>query len=154
MKDEYKELKDDVLDEGKAIEETLKRLNEVKHNFSAQKKNDYISEPAMGTYLMNFYNGIENIMKRISRLYYLSMPKGNNWHKELLVLSLNPPTGKIPLFDQKIVERIIPYRNFRHRFVSGYGFQLKAEKMMGLVNNAESLWKDINEAISGFWEKL
>jgi hypothetical protein len=66
MKKEYKELIEDVLDEEKAIEETLERLSNVKNKFNPQKE-DYSTEPAMGTYLMNFYNGIENILKRISQ---------------------------------------------------------------------------------------
>jgi len=153
MKDQYKELKEDVLDEERAIEETLKRLSVVRNQFSAQKK-DYAAEPAMGTYLMNFYNGVENIIKRISKEYYLTMPKGENWHKELLLLSVNPPQGKIPLFSQSIVEKLNTYRNFRHRFVSGYGFQLKAEKMLELTDNITPLWSEIKTAISDFWKKV
>ncbi len=102
---------------------------------------------------MNFYNGIENILKRISKEYYLTMPKGESWHKELLVLSFNPPKGKIPILNQGIVERLHPYRNFRHRFISGYGFQLRGEKMLDLVDNIEPLWIDIKKAISDFWDK-
>lgn len=153
MKDQYKELREDILDEEKAIEDTLMRLFEVKSKFDPQVK-DYSIEPAMGTYLMNFYNGIENILKRISKEYYQIMPKGESWHKELLVLSANPPQGKIALFNQQIIERLYPYRNFRHRFVSGYGFQLKAEKMLELVDNIQVLWNDIRKAISEFWDKL
>lgn len=153
MKDQHKELKEDVLDEEKAIEETIERLCEVKRDFGSQKK-DFLVEPAMGTYLMNFYNGIENILKRISKDYYLAMPKGDSWHKELLILSHNPPEGKIPIFSQEIVEKLAPYRNFRHRFISGYGFQLKGEKMLDLISNIESLWTDIKKAISDFWDKL
>ena len=153
MKAQYEELKEDVLDEEKAIEETLERLYEVRHNFDYQKK-DYLTEPAMGTYLMNFYNGIENILKRISKKYYLTMPKGESWHKELLILSFNPPEGKIPVFNQDMSSRLHPYRNFRHRFISGYGFQLKGEKMLDLIDNIESLWIDIKRAISEFWDKL
>src|SRR3990172_13001416 len=126
MKDQYKELKEDVLDE----------------------------ETAMGTYLMNFYNGVENMIKRISKEYYLTMPKGENWHKELLLLSVNPPQGKIPLFSQSIVEKLNTYRNFRHRFVSGYGFQLKAEKMLELADNITPLWSEVKTAISDFWKKV
>jgi len=139
MKDEYKELREDIVDEEKSIEETLERLS---------------SEPAMGTYLMNFYNGIENILKRITKEYYLAMPKGESWHKELLVLSSNPPLGKIAVFNQNIAERLHPFRNFRHRFVSGYGFQLKGEKMLELIDNIKPLWIDIKKAISDFWNEL
>lgn len=153
MKDEYRDLKKDVLDEERAIEETLDRLSNVWSNFDPQIK-DYSTEPAMGAYLMNFYNGVENILKRISKEYYLAMPKGESWHKELLVLSFNPPEGKVAIFTQGIVERLHSYRNFRHRFVSGYGFQLKGEKMLELIDNIEPLWSDIKKAISDFLDKL
>lgn len=153
MKEGYKELREDILDEERAIEEILERLCEVRTKFDPQMK-DYLIEPAMGTYLMNFYNGIENILKRITKKYYLTMPKGESWHKELLVLSFNPPEGKIPLFSQDIVSRLHPYRNFRHRFVSGYGFQLKGEKMLELIDNVEPLWGDIKKALADFWDRL
>lgn len=153
MKDEYRDLKKDVLDEERAIEETLDRLSNVWSNFDPQIK-DYSTEPAMDAYLMNFYNGVENILKRISKEYYLAMPKGESWHKELLVLSFNPPEGKVAIFTQGIVERLHSYRNFRHRFVSGYGFQLKGEKMLELIDNIEPLWSDIKKAISDFLDKL
>ncbi len=153
MKEEYKELREDVLDEEKAIEETIEILTNVRSKFNSQAK-DYLTEPAMGTYLMNFYNGIENILKRIIKKYYISMPKGASWHKELLTLSSNPPSGKNAVFNQNIVEKLHPYRNFRHRFVSGYGFQLKGEKMLELIDNIEPLWSDIKKAISNFWDNL
>lgn len=153
MKGQYKELREDVLDEEKAIDETIERLRGIRDNFDPQKQ-DNLTEPAMGTYLMNFYNGIENILKRISKEYYSIMPKGDSWHKELLVLSYNAPEGKIPIFDQGIVEKIIPYKNFRHRFVSGYGSQLKGEKMLELIDNVESLWNDIKRAVSEFLDRL
>ncbi len=134
MKDRYRELKEDVLDEEKALDETVERLGDIRHKFDPWKQ-DQLIEPAMGTYLMNFYNGIENILKRISKEYYLAVPKGGNWHKELLTLSYHAPEGKMAIFAQEIVERIVPYKNFRHRFVSGYGFQLKGEKMLDLIDD-------------------
>jgi hypothetical protein len=153
MKKEYKELYEDVQDEIRAIEDTLERLHEVRNSFSPQVK-DYSLEPAMGTYLMNFYNGVENILKRISKEYYQAIPKGESWHKELLVLSYSPPGGKAAILSQSIVEKLHQYRNFRHRFVSGYGFQLKGEKMLELIDNIGPLWDDIKKAVAGFWDSL
>lgn len=153
MREKYKELRDDVLDEERAIEETLVRLYEVRSKFDPKIK-DLSIEPAMGTYLMNFYNGIENILKRVSKEYYLTTPKGRSWHKELLALSFNPPEGKAPIFNREVIERLHSYRNFRHRFVSGYGFHLKGEKMLELIDNVGSLWNDVKKAISDFWDKL
>lgn len=153
MKSTYRELKEDVLDEERAIEETLERLLKTRSKFDPQME-DYSIEPAMGTYLMNFYNGVENILKRISKEYYLTMPKGESWHRELLVLSSNSPKGKVPILTHDIVSRLHPYRSFRHRFVSGYGFQLKGEKMLELIDNLKPLWDDTRKALSDFWDKL
>ncbi len=37
---------------------------------------DNPQKAAIGTFLMNFYVGIENIIKRISKEYYQNLPKG------------------------------------------------------------------------------
>lgn len=118
MKEEFENLREDILGEEREIEVTVERLYKVRNQFDPQI-NDYVTEPAMGTYLMNFYSGIENILKRISKEYYSTMPKGESWHKELLTSSFKPPEGKIPVFNQDIVNRLQSYRNFRHRFISG-----------------------------------
>jgi hypothetical protein len=47
MKEEYKELREDVLDEERAIEKTIERLYKVRGQFDPQSK-DYCTEPAMG----------------------------------------------------------------------------------------------------------
>ena len=103
---------------------------------------------------MNFYNGVENIIKRISKVYYNTIPKGDSWHKELLILSYAPPDGKLPVFNRSIVEKLHQYKNFRHRFISGYGFQLKGEKMLHLVDNVDDLWNDIQIALEEFCKRI
>jgi len=153
MKREYERLKTDVLDEIEAIQEVLKDLSSLKNNLDLDKI-DNTQKAAIGTFLMNFYVGVENIVKRISKEYYQTMPKGNSWHKELLNLSYAPPQGKDPIFSQNIVNRLNPYRGFRHLFVSGYGFKLRLELMTSLINNIEFLWTDIKKAIEEFWDKL
>jgi len=69
-------------------------------------------------------------------------------------LSYSPPEGKKAIFSESIVEKLHQYRNFRHRFVSGYGFQLKGEKMLVLIDNISPLWDDIRKAITDFWDTL
>lgn len=96
MEKKYKQLKADVLDEIEAIEQVLKDLSFLKNTLDSDKI-DNVQKAAIGTFLMNFYVGIENIIKRISKEYYQTMPKGNSWHKELLDLSYAPPSGNKPL---------------------------------------------------------
>ncbi|MBU0878922.1 MAG: hypothetical protein KKD55_04855 [Candidatus Omnitrophica bacterium] len=153
MKERYEQLKADVLDEMEAVEEVLKDLSFLKNNLNSDKI-DNVQKAALGTFLMNFYVGVENIVKRIGKEYYQVMPKGSSWHKELLDLSCTPLRGKTPLFNQDIVDRLNPYRGFRHIFVSGYGFKLRLELMNSLISNVEFLWADIKKAIEEFWSKL
>lgn len=153
MQKKYEQLKADVLDEIEGIEQVLQDLSSLKGNLDSNKI-DNVQKAAMGTFLMNFYVGVENIVKRISKEYYQTMPKGDSWHKELLDLSCAPSLGKKPVFDRNIVDRLNPYRGFRHLFVSGYGFTLRMELMNSLINNIESLWADIKKAIEKFWDEL
>lgn len=153
MEGKYEQLKEDVLDEMEAIEQVLKDLSSLKNNLSSNKI-DNTQKAAMGTFLMNFYVGVENIIKRISKEYYQYTPKGDSWHKELLDLSHNPPQGKNPVFDKNIVDRLNPYRGFRHLFVSGYGFKLRIDLMTSLINNIEPIWIDIKSDVEKFWNNL
>lgn len=150
---EKKKLKEDIMGEQESIEDILHRLQHIQAEFNSQKK-DYVTEPAMGTYLMNFYNGVENIIKRASKVYYHTMPRGNNWHKDLLLLAANPPNNKEAIITEGIAMRLGPYMKFRHRFISGYGFQLESEKMAELISNCNDLWNDIKNSIEQFLKKL
>ena len=153
MNEQLKELKEDIAVEQKNIEETIQRLISIKNKFQDTPK-DYTTEPAIGTYLMNFYNGVEHILKRICKVYYNTFPTGFNWHKELLDLSYISPKGKIPVFSKETVTLLYRYKDFRHRFISGYGFQLKAEKMRHLVDDVEPLWANIQQELLQFISKL
>ena len=153
MEKTVEQLKADVLDEIEAIEQVLKDLSFLKSNLESDET-DTVQKAAVGTFLLNFYVGIENIVKRISKEYYQTMPKGSSWHKELLDLSHTPPQGKTPVFSRDIADRLNPYRGFRHLFVSGYGFNLRLELMASLIDNIELLWADIKKAIEEFWNKL
>lgn len=153
MEKKYKQLKTDVSDEISSIEQVLEEIKNLKRDLSANNI-DNVTKAAIGTFLMNYYTGVENIIKRISKEYYQTMPKGDSWHKELLDLSYNPPKDKIPIFSKDIVDRLNPYRGFRHFFISGYGFRIKLKLILSLINNIENIWKDVKQHIEKFEEKL
>ena len=155
MKDEFKELQEDVMAEQRLIEKVVQNLDEIKSQLShTLVDGDIKTEPAIGTYLMNFYSGVENMVKRVCKVYYKTVPLGKDWHKKLLDLSYEPPKGKIAIFNQQIVGRLYKYKNFRHRFVSGYGFQLKVDKMLDLMDSVSPLWEDLKKQFEEFFEKL
>ncbi|PKN01977.1 MAG: hypothetical protein CVU77_03320 [Elusimicrobia bacterium HGW-Elusimicrobia-1] len=153
MPNNFKKLKEDILDEINLLDQTLNALSDFKGKIVLKDANTD-QKAVTGTYLMNFYTGVENIIKRVSKEYYQTLPKGASWHKELLDLSFDPPKNKIPIFTREIVNRLNPYRGFKHLFVSGYGFKLEMELMLSLINNVDNLWLDIKKAVTEFSGKL
>jgi hypothetical protein len=153
MDEKYLPLQADVADEMAAIEQALEDLRRL--YTAADKVNaDNQTKAAIGTFLMNFYVGVENILKRVSRGYYGRMPHGESWHREILDLSFAPPEGKSPIFEKSIVDRLNPYRGFRHVFVSGYGFKLRLDLMGSLCENVDVLWQDIKRSLELFWNRI
>ncbi|MFH1612598.1 MAG: hypothetical protein ABIB46_02520 [bacterium] len=100
MKKKYEQLKADVLDEIEEIEQVLKNLSFLKNNL-IPKKIDNVQKAAIGTFLMNFYVGIENIIKRITKEYYQSIPKGKQLAQRTSRFILYATTRKNSYFQSK-----------------------------------------------------
>jgi len=145
MKANYKQLKKDLLFEQGQVDLVISKIRGIK-----DLKITEVNTAATATYLMNFYNGIENIMKRCAKEYYGKIPKGDDWHKQLLLQSNLHHKSKISLFEQETVDKLYNYLTFRHFFIHGYGFKLNWEKMESLVENIDELWKDIKRQLSTF----
>ena len=144
MKRERGQLKGDIVHEENQLDIVLSKIKEIKSCEATE-----INTAALAVYLMNFYNGIENIMKRIAKDYYENMPKGADWHKDLLKRSCSR-NGKKALFSKETTDRLYDYLTFRHYFVHGYGFKLKWAEMKALADNAEALWMDIKSQLAEF----
>jgi len=145
MKANYEQLKKDLLFEQGQVDLVISKIRGIK-----DLKITEVNTAATATYLMNFYNGIENIMKRCAKEYYRKIPKGDDWHKQLLLQSSLHHKSKIPLFEQETVDKLYNYLTFRHFFIHGYGFKLNWEKMESLVENIDKLWEDIKKQLSTF----
>lgn len=57
---------------------------------------------AGGAFLTQFYNGVENLLKRISKHEGVPLPEGPDWHVELFRRFCTPSTHGLPvLFDEQ-----------------------------------------------------
>jgi len=148
MRPEHEQLKQDILYEQRQIDAVISKIKEIGEDITDVKK------AALATYLMNFYNGIENIMKRCAKEYYKRTPKGADWHKELLRKTCAGNGSRRRLFSEEIVDRLYDYLTFRHIFIHGYGFKLKWEEMKSLVENIDELWGKIKEQLSTFVSEI
>ena len=84
-----------------------------------------VQKTAMGAFASQIYNGIENLFKRIYKHNQIELPKGENWHIDLInSFSMN---SKITLpfkLPPELIKEIHNYRRLRHYFVHGYTLNL------------------------------
>lgn len=148
MKRDYEQYKKDILFEQEQLDLVILKIQELNRDITELKIT------ALATYLMNFYNGIENILKRCAKEYYKKMPKGEDWHKLLLQQSYLCGKDRIPVFKKETTDKLYSYLTFRHFFIHGYGFKLSWDKMKVLVADIDTLWRDIRNQITEFMGKI
>ena len=110
---------------------------------------------AAAAFLAQFYNGIENILKRIYRYHSVSVPTGESWHVELFQSFCSPTHPDLPqLFDQNLASALAPYRRFRHVAFHSYGFHLDWNRMVTGVENVKNIFEQIKSNISDYLESI
>ena len=110
---------------------------------------------AAAGFLAQFYNGIENIMKRISNFHDVSLPTGETWHVELFQQFTAPSHPKLPvLFIDELANSLAPYRRFRHVVFHSYGFQLEWEKMVGGVKGVSNVFNQFQASLSAYLDTI
>lgn len=103
------------------LEEINKVVLDPKH-----EEPDIILKTATASFMAQYYNGIENILKRITKYYNVPLPKTESWHYELFSFFCDPPYLSLPvLFNAEIKMEMNELRKFRHRVHHGYSFTLE-----------------------------
>ena len=92
---------------------------------------------ALAAMLHAFYNGIENLLKRIAAEVDGRVPGGEFWHRELLEEMTKPNGARPAAISEALSKRLREYLEFRHVFRQAYAFQLRWEKMSHLVLECE-----------------
>ena len=79
---------------------------------------------ALAGLLHSFYNGIENIFKRIAEELDGQSPRSQFWHRELLDSMSQPREVRPAVISESLVERLDSYLDFRHFFRHSYIFDV------------------------------
>jgi len=98
-------------------------------------KKSVVELAAMATFIRNFYNGIENILKQCLKASGVDISKSEMWHKELLKIS-----DYDKIISEYMSDKLLEYLTFRHFFVHGYVFMLEEEPLDELVDNVFEIW--------------
>ena len=110
---------------------------------------------AAAAFMAQFYGGVENILKRISRFYGVPIPTGDTWHVDLFKRFCKPSQDSLPaLFDAALAAAMAAYRKFRHVVYHGYGFQLDWRRMQEGMANIEHVFLQFKSALEDYLQTL
>jgi HepT-like protein len=134
------ELKDAITVEFAALQQVAHELESLRTDVACREPT-VRERTAAAAFLAQFYTGIENILKRLSRFHGVGLPVGENWHFELFKRFCSPEQPPLPLlFDEVLARQLGPFRRFRHVVHHGYGFQIDWGRMHeGLEKVPEAL---------------
>jgi hypothetical protein len=109
---------------------------------------------AAAAFMAQFYGGVENILKRISRYYAVSLPAGDTWHIDLFKRFCRPSQEPLPaLFDDSLATTMSTFRKFRHVVYHGYGFQLDWSRMQEGMSGLEDAFRKFSAALDKSLQK-
>ena len=94
-------------------------------------------------------------MERISIHVDGKIPKGDDWHTELLLQMARPIEGvRHAVIRQDVLKKLKEYLRFRHLFRHMYGYELKWEKFKDLFISLSTIFNKFKEDLERFTDTL
>ena len=144
-----------ITDEQNKIEETVKKIAERLEKIkTAPVEYREEIETTIAKNLVDCYQGIENIFRRIALDVDLRIPDGSRWHTELLMQMAEPYADRQPVISQETLELLQELLEFRHVFNHIYGQKLIYEKTEKIAIQIEILFNKISKELSTFIDFL
>lgn len=109
---------------------------------------------ALAAILHAFYNGVENIFKRVAVTLNGGRPRGPFWHAELIEAVSEAKPHRPALLSESLSETLQEYLDFRHVFRQAYSFELRWEKMKHLVLGLDAVVRRLEHEIDTFLAHL
>ena len=112
---------------------------------------DTIQITALSAFASQFYTGLENILKRISRYLGAELPNSTDWHLVLFKRFCDPPHLNFPvLFDKNLATELNSIRKFRHYFFHGYSFNIEWNWLNSGMRNLEPIYEIVKNSINHY----
>ena len=136
------------------LERVVSEIRNLKEEIGSSEPG-YRDKAALGALLHSFYNGIENVLKRIAEEVDQSVPVGEGWHRALLRrMTREVEEIRPPVLDPETARLLMPYLWFRHFFMHSYTFEIDWAKLKPLVDGLDEAFQRFQVDIRNFFEML
>ncbi|MEW6687228.1 MAG: hypothetical protein AB1393_13665, partial [Candidatus Edwardsbacteria bacterium] len=109
---------------------------------------------AIASVLHSFYNGVENIFLSIAKGLDENVPKGDQWHRDLLVQMTQRTPKRNHVISDEMAQKLAEYLGFRHFYRHSYSFFLKWDEVEKLVTPLQKVWMQLKRELSLFMNSL
>ncbi|MEW6750674.1 MAG: hypothetical protein AB1505_06820 [Candidatus Latescibacterota bacterium] len=127
----------------------LRRLGQERRE--APTSTDTFSLRSRASILHDFYTGAERVFVRIAEELNGGVPRGEQWHRQLLRdMALELPEVRPPVVTADLAAALGEYLRFRHLFRNVYGFALDAERMRLLEERFDGVLGQLIAQVQSF----
>jgi len=133
------------------LETVINEIREIREGLVTLEPT-HKDKAALGAFVHSFYNGIENILKRLAQEIENSVPVGEGWHRTLLRRMTAEVKGVRPrVLKRETVKALEPYLGFRHFFRHSYTFEIDWQKLQPLVDDVENVFRRFRQDVEHFF---
>lgn len=100
--------------------------------------------------LQSFYTGCEKIFSLIATELNGGLPKGADWHRQLLDRMKKEQQERKAVVTPQTAEKLKDFLSFRHVVRNIYGFELNVEKLDELLAKYPATWASFERDIAAF----
>jgi hypothetical protein len=148
------ELTEEINIEFSDIDLIIKYIIELREKIG--DKEPYHSDlAAIIQYVVNFYNGVEIILKRISKYHKFQLPYGADSHIQLFQMFDGSIPNELPiLFNNEFKMEFIEIRKFRHFAIHGYAFKIKYTNIKNSLKLIENIYNSFKTNVLGYLDSI
>jgi hypothetical protein len=144
------ELIDEINTEFGYLDITINFIKEL-NSIIADIEPDVFQKAAMNQFVSEFYNGIENILKRICKYNNFTLPYGEDSHFKLFNLFVTGGNDALPVvFNPEITNEFKQIRKFRHFIIHGYSFKIERSYIKDSVAKIDSIYQIVKHNILNY----
>lgn len=122
--------------------ENVETVIAVLNKYKVIKKYSELELAGIATYIHNFYNGTENILKQLLLNKTIKIEDTPSWHRELLLKAFENQ-----IVSEKLHDNLLKFLSFRHFFIHSYSFILDEKELKSLLAIIFETWKEFKAQI-------